>query len=147
MPAIHRILCPVDFSPTSERAAGYAMRLARQLGASVHFVHAWTLPAYALPDGAVVFGAEVGEQIRGELGKQMEALLARVRDRDVAVEGHVVEGTAAREIVRATASLGADLVVMGTHGRTGLPHVVLGSVAERVVRTSAVPVLTVPPAR
>lgn len=147
MPQIHRIVCPIDFSSTSERAADYAVRLARQLGAAVHFVHAWETPAYALPDGAVLFGPEVVARITTELQKQMDACIARHAQIDVAVKGHLVQGTPAREIVRMSGELGAELIVMGTHGRTGIAHLVLGSVAERVVRTSVVPVLTIPPDR
>lgn len=147
MPAIHRIVCPVDFSDTSERAARYAVALARQLGAGVHFVHAWQMPVYAFPDGAVILGPDVVAQITGELQRSLDAQVARHRESDVAVEGHLAQGIADREIVRIAQELGAELIVMSTHGRTGLSHLLLGSVAERVVRTSPIPVLTVPPER
>lgn len=144
MPAIHRILCPVDFSESSERAADYAVALARQLGAGVHFLHAWQMPVYAFPDGAVILGPDVVAQITSELQKSLDALVERHRQPELAVEGHLAQGLPDREIVRAAEELGCELIVMGTHGRTGLPHLFLGSVAERVVRTSPIPVLTVP---
>lgn len=147
MPAIQRILCPVDFSDTSERAAQYAVRLARQLGAGIHFVHAWQMPVYAFPDGAVILGPDVVAQITSELQRSLDALVERHREPELAVEGHLVQGLADREITRMAEQLDAQLIVMGTHGRTGLTHLFLGSVAERVVRTSKVPVLTVPPDR
>ena len=147
MPAIQRILCPVDFSETSERAAQYAVGLARQLGAGIHFVHAWQMPVYAFPDGAVILGPDVVAQITGELQRSLDALVARHREPELAIEGHLAQGLADREITRLAQELDAQLIVMGTHGRTGLPHLFLGSVAERVVRTSSVPVLTVPPDR
>jgi nucleotide-binding universal stress UspA family protein len=147
MPAIQRILCPVDFSETSERAARYAVALARQLGAGLHFVHAWQMPVYAFPDGAVILGPDVVAQITGELQGSLDALVARHREPELAVEGHLAQGLADREITRLANELDCQLIVMGTHGRTGLPHLFLGSVAERVVRTSPVPVLTVPPDR
>lgn len=146
MPPVEKIVCAVDFSEPSERAAAYAVALARRLGASVHFVHAWDVPVYALPGGAVILGPEVVAKIENETARNMDALLARHRG-EVPVAGHVVHGTPAREIVRMAGELGAALVVVGTHGRTGLSHLWFGSVAERVVRTSPVPVLTVPPAR
>jgi universal stress protein A len=147
MPAIHRIVCPVDFSESSERAAHYAAALARQLGAGLHFVHAWQMPVYAFPDGAVILGPDVVTQITGELQKSLDALAERHAQPDLAIQSHLVQGLADREVVRVAKELGAELIVMGTHGRTGLPHLFLGSVAERVVRTSSVPVLTVPPDR
>lgn len=147
MPAIHRIVCPVDFSETSERAARYAAALARQLGAGLHFVHSWQMPVYAFPDGAVILGPDVVAQITDELQRSLDALIERHRSPDLAIEGHLTQGLADREIVRMAGELSAELIVMGTHGRTGLPHLFLGSVAERVVRSSSVPVLTVPPER
>ncbi|MDQ3034313.1 MAG: universal stress protein [Myxococcota bacterium] len=147
MPAIHRIVCPVDFSDTSERAARYAVALARQLGAGLHFVHAWQMPVYAFPDGAVILGPDVVAQITDELQRSLDALIERHREPEMAIEGHLAQGLADREIVRMAGELNAELIVMGTHGRTGLPHLFLGSVAERVVRTSSVPVLTIPPER
>ncbi|UJR78871.1 universal stress protein [Sandaracinus amylolyticus] len=147
MPAIHRVLVPVDFSESSERAADYAVALARQLGAGVHFLHAWQMPVYAFPDGAVILGPDVVAQITTELQRSLDALVERHKEPELSVEGHLKQGLPDREIVRAAGELGCELIVMGTHGRTGLPHLFLGSVAERVVRTSNVPVLTVPPDR
>lgn len=147
MPAIHRILCPVDFSDTSERALQYAIALARQFGASIHLVHVWQMPVYAFPDGAVILGPDVVAGITGELQKSLDATIARRQEPELALEGHLMQGVPDREIVRMAGELGAELIVMGTHGRTGLAHVLLGSVAERVVRTSNVPVLSVPPDR
>lgn len=147
MPRITRILCPVDFSPGSERAAVYAVELAEKLGASVMLLHAWELPVYAVPDGALAFGTEVMMRVETVMTKEAEALAARLRKRGVDLQTRVVQGVPAIEIIRRTSELGAELVVMGTHGRTGLSHLLMGSVAERVVRTSEVPVLTVPPDR
>jgi nucleotide-binding universal stress UspA family protein len=148
MSRIQRILCPVDFSPTSDRAAVYAVGLAHQLGASVRFFHAWEIPpSYPLPEGALMFGADVMGMIETESKKRMDACVGQHRDAGVPVEGIVVEGYAADRIVQAATGGAVDLVVMGTHGRRGFAHALLGSVAERVVRTSPVPVLTVPMAR
>ena len=141
---ITKILCPVEFSPVSEHAVAYALGLARQLGARVHLIHAWQIPVYAFPDGAVIVGPDAVTRITQELTTSLDALVARWADREVAVEGHLVEGYPDREIKRMAQELEADLIVMGTHARTGLPHFLLGSVAERVVRTAGIPVLTVP---
>ncbi len=148
MSPIRKILCPVDFSPSSDRAAVYAVGLARSLGASVVLQHVWEIPpVYPLPEGAMVFNADVVGILEKESVKRMEACVGQHAGAGVSVEGKVVEGFAAEQIVKAASELAADLVVMGTHGRRGFAHALLGSVAERVVRTSPVPVLVVPPAR
>lgn len=147
MSKIERILCAVDFSPTSDLASDYAVDLAERLGVPVTFFHAWEIPVYAVPDGALAFGMDVMMRVEEAMQKQLDVLVAKYSARKVAVDGRVVQGPPAFEIVRRIPELHADLVVMGTHGRTGLSHLLIGSVAERVVRTSPVPVLTVPRAK
>ncbi len=147
MTAIQRILCPVDFSETSERAAQYAVGLARQFGASIHFMHSWQMPVYGFPDGGVILGPEVVAKITAELQRNLDATVAKYQEPELSVTGHLTQGSPDREAVRLAREIGADLICMGTHGRTGLPHLFLGSVAERIVRTSPVPVLTIPPDR
>jgi nucleotide-binding universal stress UspA family protein len=142
MPDIRLILCPVDFSPSSDKALDFALDLARPLGARVELVHVYQLPVYALPDGAVLAGPELVIRLSTELQKSLDALAARREDTKLGT--HLVEGVPFREVTRLAEKLGADLIVMGTHGRTGLKHMLLGSVAERVVRASNVPVITVP---
>lgn len=142
MPEIRRVLCPVDFSPHSENALDFALDLAKRLGADVHLVHVFQLPVYALPDGAMMAGPEFTTKVTTELQKALTELARRKEG--ARIETHLVEGIPYREVVRMTDELGADLVVMGTHGRTGIRHLLLGSVAERVVRSSKVPVITVP---
>ena len=137
---IERILCPVDFSDCSLRAAADAVDLARVLGADVHLFHAWKLPAHA-PDGASTV-VDAMRRTENDATSKIEALAAHHHD-EVRVSARVAEGRAKVEILRMIDELHADLVVMGTHGRSGLSHVLLGSVAERVVRTSPVPVMTV----
>ncbi|HEY8426782.1 MAG TPA: universal stress protein [Sandaracinaceae bacterium] len=142
MPEIRRVLCPVDFSPHSENAVRFAVELAEKLGAEVHLLHVYQLPVYALPDGAMMAGPEFTTKVTAELQKALSALAQSFEPAKLPT--HLVEGVPYREVVRMTEELGADLVVMGTHGRTGLKHLLLGSVAERVVRSSSVPVITVP---
>ena len=142
MTDIRRILCPVDFSEPSEVAVDFAVELAAKFGAEVHLVHVYQLPVYALPDGAMMAGPEFTTKVTTELQKALAELAAKFAP--LKLETHLVEGVPYRETVRMTEELGADLVVVGTHGRTGLRHLLLGSVAERVVRSSKVPVITVP---
>lgn len=146
MPEIRRILCPVDFSEPSEVAFDYAVELAGKFGADVQLVHVYQLPVYALPDGAMMAGPEFTTKVTTELTKAIEALAAKKAESGVKVETHLIEGIPYREVTRLSEELEADLVVMGTHGRTGIRHLLLGSVAERVVRSSKVPVITIPTA-
>jgi nucleotide-binding universal stress UspA family protein len=140
---IRRIVCAVDFSETSNDALEHALSLAEKHGASLVLVHAWQLPAYALPEGAIVVNPEYLGRIQMELQKSLDELVAKHSGGKVSVTGRLGEGAAHVEVNRLAEELAADLVVIGTHGRTGLSHVLLGSVAERVVRTCKVPVLTV----
>ncbi len=142
MPEIRRVLCPVDFSPHSESAVQFAVELAQKLGADVHLLHVYQLPVYALPDGAMMAGPEFTTKVTTELQKALTSLAKKFEA--AKLETHLVEGVPYREVVRMSDELHADLIVMGTHGRTGLRHLLLGSVAERVVRSSKVPVVTVP---
>ncbi len=144
MADIKNILAPVDFSETSEHALRYAIDLATRLGgAAIHVIHVYQLPTYALPDGAILARPEYVASLTTELQKQMDELLRRYGGHGVELTGRVTEGVPYAEIDRVAEERKADLVVMGTHGRTGFKHLLLGSVAERVVRISRVPVLTV----
>lgn len=143
MAQIRRILCPVDFSEPSEQALRYAIDLAQRFGASVKLLHVYQIPTYALPDGALLARPDFLAELTTELQKQMDALIRRYNDHGVSLEGEVREGIPFQEIDRVAEDEHADMIVMATHGRTGLKHVLLGSVAERVVRTAKVPVLTV----
>lgn len=140
---IHNILCAIDFSETSSKAIEHAHSLALKHGASLVLMHAWQLPAYALPEGAIVANPQYITQIQHELEKSLAAAVAKLEGSGVAVSGKLGEGPAHLEVNRLAEELGVDLVVIGTHGRTGLSHVLLGSTAERVVRGCPVPVLTV----
>ena len=143
MTDVRRILCLVDFSDTSDHAMEYAIRLAEQLGSELHLLHCYSMPIYPLPDGGIVGTGELANIVRRDSQKAFDALRARF-DTSATVVEHLTEGIPHREVQRLSDELGIDMVVMGTHGRTGIRHFLLGSVAERVVRTSPVPVVTVP---
>jgi nucleotide-binding universal stress UspA family protein len=135
---IRHVLCAVDFSECSRRALNHAIVVAKWYGArlSVLHVHPVSRPPLAA-SAAVLSPAD-----HAELLAQLRALVPdRVRG-VVPVEFLVLEGHAAEEILAAAED--ADLVVLGTHGRSGLEHMVLGSVAENVVRKAACPVMTIP---
>ncbi len=136
------ILVPTDFSDMSSKALDYALDLAAKVGASVHVVHVCPLLYYALsaelPDDPA-FERKLKEQLQ----KKLEALQQDVASKGRQITTALIDGNPGQAILEAATGTGADLIVIATHGRTGMQHLMLGSVAERVVRTSKVPVLTV----
>lgn len=155
---INRILVPIDFSPGSQKSKDYADLIARDLGAEVELLHVverspyevyqqrgflQDVPLYQLPGDAAPAAdqrfiiRDVLEETRQELMKMAKSE-SGVKYRVEVRHGHAVE-----EILAEISSYKPDLVVLCTHGRTGLTHLVLGSVTEKVVRLSPVPVLTV----
>ena len=143
---ITKILVPIDFSPHADRAFGYATALARRLGAELTLVHVVEDPYASGAWGGEGYVPNVGELLQ-ELIAGTERQLAELKETEAAkgltVKTAVVTGRPAQSIVESAASEGCDLIVMGTHGRTGLSHAVMGSVAERVLRKAPCPVLTV----
>ena len=140
--AISRILVATDFSADADAAFDYALGLARKFDASVHLLHVVEDPLAAGVWSSEVYTAEIaGLQLN--LVRDAESRLRRsVPDTVTAVSIEVRTGNAAREILKAAQESKADLLVMGTRGRTGIAHIVMGSVAERVVRLATCPVLT-----
>jgi nucleotide-binding universal stress UspA family protein len=141
--SIQKILVPTDFSENARQATEQALTLARAFGASVTLFHAYQVPTYVFPDGSTfVAGPEVAARIEREVLDALAAA-ARAAERQSAVPvlTRSAIGAPYEEILRAAEDF--DLVVMGTHGRTGLRHLLLGSVAEKVVRHAHCPVLTV----
>lgn len=141
-----RICCPIDFSDASRAAMEVAADLAARFGATLTLLHAYPVPGFTFPDGSVVASArmlqELADQAAKHLGdwrREAEGLGAAAVDAATAV------GEPAAEIVAWAKEHAVDLLVLGTHGRTGLEHALMGSVAERVVRRARCPVLTVHP--
>jgi nucleotide-binding universal stress UspA family protein len=143
MGPIRKILVATDFSGGAAAATEQALQLASAFGASLTMFHVYSVPAYVFPDGSTfVAGPEVAARIEAEV---VDALASAARAAEqksgVPVLTRSAVGAPHEEIVRAANDY--DLVVMGTHGRTGLRHLFLGSVAEKVVRHAPCPVLTV----
>jgi nucleotide-binding universal stress UspA family protein len=142
------ILCPIDFSASCERVLDVAAHVAAGEGARLTLLHV-TDAHGALSDATQVTPEEGGGPVglaryaRDTALRELERCAAPLRAKGLTVDTAFAAGAPVAAILRAVGDLGADLVVMGTHGRTGLAHVVLGSVAERVLRGSPVPVLTV----
>lgn len=148
--AIARILAPTDFSECGKKAVRYALRLAEQAGARLTLVHVLDLPAQAYGmistgDG-FLSGEEIEKFYRGAR-RQAEASLAAARaelpPHGVEIDTVVEVGRPAEHVIDLARKLPADLVILGTHGYTGLKHLLLGSTAERVVRGAPCPVLVV----
>ena len=137
------ILVASDFSDGSDEALAYAIELGKRTGAALEILHVVEVGSEPFP-----FGLTYCTEDRGSIIAYVDRALGRRADRarraGLVCEARSVDGSAATEIVRRARAIGADLVVVGTHGRRGLAHALLGSVAERVVQHAACPVLTVP---
>jgi nucleotide-binding universal stress UspA family protein len=139
-----RILCGTDFSDTAEAAWDVAGELGRVHRAELILVHVFiALPIY--PEVAVTTIQRVWEEQRQWVEQTLAERIQAATEGGLAARYVLRTGTAPEELVQAAADENADLVVVGTHGRTGLDRLVIGSVAERVVRTAPCPVLTVKP--
>jgi nucleotide-binding universal stress UspA family protein len=138
-----RILAPTDYGPSSDEALDYAVDLAKVLGADIVVLHAYELPIVGFPDGALVASADLAARVLegAELG--LKKTLERLEVSGVAVRGMVKQGEPWRTILDTASEIEAGMIVMGTHGRRGLPRALLGSVAEKVVRAATIPVTTV----
>jgi nucleotide-binding universal stress UspA family protein len=135
---IHSILYPTDFSERSGYALHLACALARDYGARLVILHIATPPTIAYGEGILPPDPEIMFREAREQLNRLEVPNANVR-----AERRFAEGDAAAETLRVASEIGADLIVMGTHGRTGLSRLLMGSVAEQVVRKAPCPVLTV----
>ena len=137
-----RILVPTDGSVGSLGVLDHALRLAEAHGATVHGLYVVNTASYASFSMETAWEG-IGDMLRDEGEGALEAVRERAEAAGVPVETAMLEGSPSREIVRYAEDHDCDLVVMGTHGRGGIDRLLLGSVAERVVRASEVPVLTV----
>ena len=141
-PAFSKILVPTDFSPGSRLALEYGLALAHRLDARIHLLHVLEDPAVTgMWTEAYLDINALREERRADADRLMRALLKMTGARDATSE--IAAGPVPETIATSASEHAADLIVMGTHGRTGLAHVLVGSVAERVIRTAACPVLTV----
>ena len=144
--SIRRILVPIDVFDVCREAVDFAIDLSgRYGGAELTLLHVFQPPTYALPMDSMMFA---GPQVMAEQVTQADVALtelaAKVRGRGIAtVATHIAQGDPVDEILREIRDRRHDLVVMGTHGRTGLAHALLGSVTEKIVRRAPCPVLTV----
>lgn len=134
------ILVPTDFSETAEPAVAYAFELAERLHASVHLLHAYDVPAF--PDG-MALGADVLTPITQAAERAMQIEAEKYRGHPQLASARSQMGEPSDLIARVARELPADLIVIGSHGRRGFRRLVLGSVAEAVLRAASCPVLIV----
>ena len=146
MTQLKRILVPTDFSDHSEHAAAYALELAKRYEADeIHCVHVSDIPADLMATSAYYMtgpSEQFVEQVRAESRKSLEAF-AQKNFPGVPVETVFLEGRPFAEIVRYASENQVDLIVISTHGRSGIKHALFGSVAEKVIRKAPCPVLVV----
>jgi universal stress protein A len=146
MAPVIKILVPTDFSETADAALEYAKVLAGQLGASLHLLHVFSDPYAAAahaPDVYATLPPTYRERALEDARQCLRKRLPPDEEERVAGTCAIVLGLTAKEIVAFAAQNAMDLIVMGTHGRRGVAHLLLGSAAEHVVRTATCPVLTV----
>jgi len=140
---IRRILVPVDFSANSRRALDYAHGLALKFDAALHLVHVCEVADLMTPalDAYAIAYSDWSQRLGEEAENQLNKITAELHD--VTVTTEVLFGRPASALVKAAETNKADLIVMGTHGHGAVMHMLMGNVAERVVRTASCPVLTV----
>jgi nucleotide-binding universal stress UspA family protein len=144
----HRILWPTDFSPLAKAALPHAVGLAVAAGAELVLLHVLpSLAAYAVPDLAGALSVSLQRESRTAAQRELRRLEKQVKGPNFRMHTVLSEGVPFDQILRAAKRLRCDLIVLATHGRTGLAHAIMGSVAENVIRRAPCPVLTVRPPR
>jgi universal stress protein A len=144
---MRHLLVPTDFSEGSKQALEYALGLARTCGTKLTLLHVVELPSY-VTDGhtPVHLFTALRDDMQGSAQRELARLLPEDSGTPIEIVRQVVVGVPHQKILETAAAEQVDWIVMATHGRTGLSHMVMGSVAERVVRTAPCPVLTLRPA-
>ena len=142
MVAFRTILVPIDFSDHSSRALDTAVELAKLFDGKLHLIHSYPLPPVMFAPYEVSLPIDLERSVRQAADRQLGECAARVRKAGLVAETTATAEAPADAIVACARKVGADLIVMGTHGLTGLKHLLLGSVAERTLRLAPCPVLT-----
>ena len=137
------ILVPTDFSEHAGHALAYAAELAAKLDGTVHLLHVITVPVMGIPEMGIAYASATIEAATKAAQTALDGLIDRYRNRASLAPARLEIGDARDVIDRIAAAIDADLIIMGTHGRRGVSRILVGSVAESVVRTAPCPVLTV----
>jgi nucleotide-binding universal stress UspA family protein len=141
-----KLLCPIDFSEPARAAMTAAVELARHFDAELTLFHSYQLPGYTLPEGSVVASPKMLQDLADQAEAHLEEWrqIARQLGAPRVLTAKAI-GDPALEVVELAREGAFDLIVLGTHGRTGIRHALLGSITERVVRHARCPVLTIHP--
>lgn len=140
---IKNILCPVDYSVYSEKALMYAIEFAEKYMAKLYLIHVLDIRIYDINEPDLYNVNVVDEETLNKLKERLSRCVSEETKGKIPVETIVVQGVPFAEIIKASKDYRIDLIVLGTHGRTGLSHAIMGSVAEKVVRKAPCPVLTI----
>ena len=144
MSTFHKILVPTDFSEDARAATRVAADLSRRFEAPLTLAYVFERSVYPLPDEYVLFTSEQLDHLFAEFNQRLANARREAADAGaMQVTSRLLQGWAPGAITQFAKDAGFDLIAMGTRGRTGFQHLILGSVAERVVRTAHCPVLTV----
>jgi nucleotide-binding universal stress UspA family protein len=148
MPASKQILFPTDFSVYANHAYQYAIGLAKKRGGTIHLLHVLDVNLFTLGSGHGIWlagsdMARVEQSMTEHAESRLNHLAEQAAEHGVNAKQHIVKGSPGQTISEQAAALGCGLVVLATHGRSGIDHLVFGSTAERVVRESPIPVLAV----
>jgi len=151
-PSVRQILVPTDLSAFSEQVLDYALELAKSLGASIRLFHTAVQPDYEVPylvspgmRGAAAALVEKAAEVSSHIRTELEAICQRKYIYGVSIEYSMIDGRPAEAIVDHAREMHADMIIMGSHSRPGVRHLLLGSVAEKVLRTAPCPVLIIHP--
>jgi len=143
MSAPAKILVATDFSSHSDAALETGVEFAKQFGAELHVTHVYHLMIPLVTPYEVTLPDPYIEETRRAAARQLDEVVAKARAAGMEATAHLIEGPAASAIAEIAEEIGADLLVLGTRGLTGLKHVMLGSVAAHVLRLAPCSVLTV----
>ena len=143
MKRIKHIVVGTDFSAVADKAVDFAMDMAAQVGAQVSLVHAYELPMYSFPDSVMVSSPEAAQKITSDALAHLDAAIDKRKDLGISIKSVLRMGPPWEELNGVAVEGNADIIVVGTHGRRGFSRVMLGSVAERMVRTAVRPVVVV----
>lgn len=143
MASFKRILVGVDFEPPALAALDWAIDLACQVGAKITVLHAYEIPVVGIPDGAFIASAGYAVKLMTTAEDALAAAVGPRRGRGVDLTSLLRQGVAWETIHQVADELEAGLIVVGTHGRKGLAHALLGSIAEKTIRTARRPVVVV----
>ncbi|GJQ24190.1 MAG: universal stress protein [Planctomycetia bacterium] len=143
MISIRNILCPIDYSVYSEMALKYAIEFAEKYQAKLYLMHVLDIRVYDINNPELYNINIVDEETIEKLRERLLRCVNEDTRGRISVEALIIQGVPFAEIIKVSKEYGIDLIVIGTHGRTGLSHAIMGSVAEKIVRKAPCPVLTI----